>query len=220
MGPAFVPSFSFTKSNQSSQRYCNRYPTNRLSPIMSVQDNEKNKKGILMLCLGNICRSPAAEAVMKGVIKSRDLQDDLFVDSCGTGGGSPNWYMEGGFSYHRGDNADSRMTQAANKRGLNVDSVSRPLCPEDFDKFDIIIAMDSNNIESIETARKHWGVNQPHAEIALMSEFSSDKNFRGQAVPDPYYSGADGFEYALDLIQDACDGLADHMTKDLPKTAS
>ena len=188
MGLGFVPSFSFSKSKQSSQRFCNRHTTHRLTPSMSIQDNEKNRKGILMLCLGNICRSPAAEAVMKGVIESRDLQEYLFVDSCGTGGGSPNWYMEGGFSYHRGDSADSRMTQAASKRGLNVDSVSRPLCPEDFDKFDIIIAMDSSNVHSIETARKHWGINQQNAEISLMSEFSSDKNFRGRAVPDPYYS--------------------------------
>jgi len=175
--------------------------------------NTNDKRGILMLCLGNICRSPAAEAVMNGVLQRRGLQDTFFVDSCGTGGGSPNWYLDGGFSYHEGDRADPRMRQAAMKRDLTLESRSRPLQKEDFDKFEVIVGMDSSNLDSIETARSHWNVAQPRAKVVLMSQFSPDDGFRGRAVPDPYYSGADGFEYALDLIEGACEGLADHLTE-------
>lgn len=151
---------------------------------------------------------------MNGVLEQRGLTETFFVDSCGTGGGSPDWYIENGFSYHEGDPADPRMRQAAMKRGLTLESRSRPLKPEDFDKFEIIVGMDSSNIQSIETARKYWNVEQPRAKVAIMSQFSPDESFRGRAVPDPYYSGSDGFEYALDLIEGACEGLADHLTKE------
>ncbi|KAI0566218.1 protein tyrosine phosphatase [Gracilaria domingensis] len=164
-----------------------------------------------MLCTGNICRSPAAEAVMKGVLDKRGLQTDFFVDSCGTGGGSSNWYKESGFSYHEGDLADPRMRAAARKRGLKLESRSRPLAKDDFDKFEVIVAMDSYNLSAIETARQYWNVDSPKARIVLMSEFSPDESFKGKPIPDPYWSGADGFEYALDLIEGACEGLADHL---------
>ena len=173
--------------------------------------NTNEKRGILMLCLGNICRSPAAEAVMKDVLEKRQLTDHFFVDSCGTGGGSPDWYMKDGFSYHRGDPADSRMRAEAAKRGLKLDSRSRPLTKRDFDAFHIIIGMDDSNLDSIETARQSWGVKDPNAQVALLSQFSSDPTFKGKPVPDPYYGGTDGFAHALNLIEGACDGLADHL---------
>lgn len=167
---------------------------------------------VLMLCLGNICRSPAAEAVMKDVVSRRGLDESFFVDSCGTGGGSPNWYLEDGFSYHEGDEADPRMRAAAKKRGLDLLSKSRPLRRADFYRFDLIVAMDESNIDSINTAKQHWNVAEDApARVALMSQFSPDDNFRGRAVPDPYWSGEKGFELALDLIEGACEGLVDEL---------
>lgn len=179
----------------------------------SGSGDKQGRKGILMLCLGNICRSPAAEAVMKAVLSSRNLTDAFFVDSCGTGGGSPDWYLEDGFSHHIGSPPDIRMQYAAQQRGLVLESESRPLNKDDFEMFDYIVAMDSSNLEAVEMARQHWGVDNQHAEIMLLSEFSSDEAFRGKGVPDPYYSRQDGFNHALDLIQDACQGLADHIAK-------
>lgn len=171
-----------------------------------------------MVCLGNICRSPAAEAVMNDVIVRRSLDDQFFVDSCGTGGGNPNWYLDDGFSHHQGDPADPRMQAAAANRGLTLHSRSRPLEKQDFEKFDVIVAMDHSNIDSIEEARQYWGV-PPEAKekVVLMSKFSPDESFRGRAVPDPYYSGSKGFEYALDLIEGACKGLADDLVNHQPQ---
>lgn len=176
----------------------------------SVREND-GKRGILMLCSGNICRSPAAEAILKGMLAEKNLQDKFFVDSCGTGGGSPDWYMEDGFSHHEGYPADTRMTYSANKRGIKVDSISRPLRKEDFDRFEWIIAMDSTNIESIETARAHWGVEDPKAKVVLISEFSKEEEFKGKEVPDPYWSKQNGFEDVLDLLQESCAGLVDSL---------
>lgn len=174
------------------------------------------KTGVLMLCLGNICRSPAAEAVMRAAVEKRGLGDTVFVDSCGTGGGSPDWYKEDGWSFHKGDPADPRMRQAAEARGMNLTSRSRPLQKADFVDFDVIVAMDSSNLVSIGTAKSYWGVQDARAKVVLMSHFSPDKKFRGQPVPDPYYGGEHGFEHALDLIEGACEGLLDELVAEIP----
>lgn len=150
---------------------------------------------------------------MNGVLERRNLHDKFVVDSCGTGGGNPEWYMEDGYSYHEGQPADQRMRDAATRRGLTLESRSRPLNKQDFNKFDFIVAMDQSNLESIDVARQYWNI--PHdtiAKIVLLSRFSPDEAFRGRAIPDPYFSGPKGFEYALDLIEGACEGLADHLT--------
>lgn len=204
---AFVPAPAFP----SAKRFTPALSPRR-APTMSAEPSSTDgKRGILMLCLGNICRSPAAEAVMKGVLTKRNMSDSFFVDSCGTGGGYPNWYKENGRSYHEGGPPDERMQAAAERRGIVVDGASRPLHPDDFDRFDMIVAMDDSNLENIDLARRYWGINNPHAQISLLSSFSPDEGFRGRAVPDPYYSGPAGFDYALDLIENSCDGLADHL---------
>lgn len=184
------------------------------TPVKTVADpNNPDVRSILMLCLGNICRSPAAEAVMNKVLEDRNLGDMFIVDSCGTGGGSPDWYMEDGNSHHVGSEPDVRMRYAAKQRGITVDSDSRPMNKEDLDKFDYIVAMDSSNVKAMTVARKHWGMEESKAQVILMTDFSTDESVRGMPVPDPYYTGQKGFDVALDLIQDACVGLVDHLTK-------
>lgn len=84
-------------------------------------------KRVLFVCLGNICRSPSAEAVFTSVVDKAGLSDQFEIDSCGTGGGMKKWYTEGGRSYHTGDPADGRMTEAAAERGIKLTSLSRPL---------------------------------------------------------------------------------------------
>ena len=145
---------------------------------------------ILFVCLGNICRSSSAEEVMRTFVKREGLQEKIEIDSAGI------------LSCHKGELPDSRMRMHAKRRGYDLTHRSRPVCMEDFFEFDMIIGMDNRNIEdlrekapSIEAMRK----------IFRMTDFSRNKLY--DYVPDPYYSGADGFELVLDLLEDACAGL-------------
>ena len=128
----------------------------RLAVTRAQAGGSSTKKAVLFVCLGNICRSPTAEAVFRSVVEGAGAAADFDIDSCGTGGGSSNWYQAGGFSYHEGDPADGRMTQAAKVRGHDLTSRSRPLVPADFQRFDAIVAMDSNNVAAIKRAAEHW----------------------------------------------------------------
>mmetsp|Transcript_45470 Transcript_45470/g.176813 ORF Transcript_45470/g.176813 Transcript_45470/m.176813 type:complete len:180 (+) Transcript_45470:708-1247(+) len=98
-----------------------------------------SQSSVLFVCLGNICRSPTAEAMFKTVVEREGKAATYEIDSCGTGGGNPDWFTEGGWSYHEGDSSDSRMMQTAAKRGIALTSRSRPLNKEDLEKFDRII---------------------------------------------------------------------------------
>ena len=165
----------------------------------------------LFVCLGNICRSPAAEAVFRSIAASNGLTS-LRFDSCGTGGGSGSWYCDGGYSYHEGEDSDDRMKASAQRRGVDITSRSRPLTPEDLTSFDLIIAMDAKNVAAIKEAHKHWqskGKSVPDdlsGKVKLMTDYSI--KFKGAtSVPDPYYGGEKGFEQVLDLLEDASEGL-------------
>lgn len=151
---------------------------------------KQEKLKLLFVCLGNICRSPSAEAVMKKLVEDAGVSDRIEVDSAGIIG------------YHEGEPADGRMRGHAARRGYRLDSISRPVRPSDFYDFDLIIGMDDRNVEDLkrmapdlETADK----------IHQMTEFSRNKLY--DYVPDPYYGGASGFELVLDLLEDACAGL-------------
>lgn len=155
------------------------------------------KKRILFVCLGNICRSPSAEAVFRGLVEKENLQQQIECDSAGI------------LDYHEGEPADRRMQLHAAKRGYRLTSVSRPIKPQlDFDRFDYIIGMDDNNILDLQRLARNPS---DLAKIHRMTDFSSSGKYH--AVPDPYYGGDEGFELVLDLLEDACQGLLDEIKK-------
>eukprot|EP00898_Chlorokybus_atmophyticus_P006215 jgi/Chlat1/6595/Chrsp46S06101 len=183
--------------------------------------------GVLFVCWGNICRSPAAEAVF--LAKARDAglkvgegNGALRVDSCGTGGGDRDWYMPNGYSYHVGDPADARMIKAAAQRDVDVLSLSRPLTPADLSTFDYIIAMDAKNKEAILEAAQYWkGQGNPvpsdyASRVRMMVDYCRNHP-NATHVPDPYFGGPDGFEKVLDLLDDACGGLLDEVLAASPR---
>jgi protein-tyrosine phosphatase len=139
---------------------------------------------ILFVCLGNICRSPTAEAVMRGLTAEAGLADEITIDSAGTG------------DWHIGHPPDPRAVEAGLKRGLSVSGAARQIAPSDFENFDLIVAMDrSNHADLIELA----GEDDPR--IRLLREFGGDEDLD---VPDPYFGGEDGFEEVVDLIDRHC----------------
>ncbi len=147
-------------------------------------------KKILFVCLGNICRSAAAEAVMKSIVEKAGRKDDFLIDSAGI------------ISVHKGEPADNRMRKHAAKRAYNVTSISRPVHTKDFEEFDIIIGMDNTNIDDL---MEKAPTIESQKKIYKMTDFSTAHNY--DYVPDPYYGGDAGFELVLDLLEDACMGL-------------
>lgn len=142
---------------------------------------------VLFVCLGNICRSPTAEAVFRH--KAFESGLDIVSDSAGTLG------------YHKDALPDKRSSVAGEQRGYSFDGIKcRKVLEEDFENFDLIIAMDEENIKNL---RENCPVVY-HDKISL---FLSHTNLEEQVVPDPYYGGIGGFEYVLDLIEQASDGL-------------
>lgn len=151
---------------------------------------KQEKIRLLFVCLGNICRSPSAEAVMKKLVKEAGLENRIEIDSAGILG------------YHEGEMADSRMRAHAARRGYKLDSLSRPIRTEDFFNFDLIIGMDNRNMDDL---RQKAPDLESVAKIHQMTEYSHNKLY--DYVPDPYYGGDSGFELVLDLLEEACHGL-------------
>lgn len=155
------------------------------------------KKKLLFVCLGNICRSPSAEAVMNTYLKINQLESEFECDSAGTSG------------WHVGGPADSRMKQHAIKRDYNLTSIARQFDPEnDFNDFDLIIGMDEQNVNDL----KSFVSNSNDAnKIKSMTDYCS-RFSKYDSVPDPYYGGSKGFELVLDILEDACEGLLKELT--------
>ncbi len=149
---------------------------------------------ILFVCLGNICRSPAAENIMNYLISEAGLTEDFCCDSAGTS------------SYHIGSPPDARMTAAAQKRGIILEGKARRFEVSDFTEFDLIVAMDRDNYRdllSLDPEGKY------HHKVKLMSDFATQHQFKD--VPDPYYGGQRGFDHVIDLLLDSCQGLLDEL---------
>jgi protein-tyrosine phosphatase len=149
---------------------------------------------LLFVCLGNICRSPSAENIMNHLIQQRGLGDQIVCDSAGTS------------SYHIGSPPDRRMSAAASKRGITLTGQARQFHPEDFEKFDLILAMDQENYRDILTLDLKG---QYTDKVKLMCDFC--RHHSDQEVPDPYYGGTEGFNYVIDLLLDACEGLLERI---------
>ena len=149
------------------------------------------KVRILFVCLGNICRSPAAHGMMERIVKERGVADRFEIDSAGLYGG------------HAGDLPDSRMRAHARRRGLELTHRSRQVRESDFDRFDIIVAMDDSNYDRL---RAMAPTPEDEGKVVKMADFFTQHPW-ADCVPDPYYDGAQGFENALDLIEDGCETL-------------
>lgn len=153
------------------------------------------KKKILFVCLGNICRSPAAEGIMRSLLEKEGLQDQFEIDSAGLYGG------------HAGDLPDSRMRVHARNRGYNLIHRSRTVSSMDFSDFDLIIGMDDSNISGLKAMAPSV---EDEKKVVRMIDYV--KGFpQYYSVPDPYYEGAEGFEIVLDLLEDGCRNLLDSL---------
>ncbi len=162
---------------------------------------------LLFVCLGNICRSPTAEGVMRALVAEAGLQERIELDSAGTG------------AWHVGEPPDRRATAAARRRGIALGGVARQVQPSDFEGFDLILAMDSSNLSDL---RRLAPDESARARVRLLREFDPAANPDGDTnadahtngdldVPDPYYGGPDGFDRVLDLVHRACAALLERI---------
>lgn len=155
---------------------------------MTNNINYKNIQSVLFVCMGNICRSPTAEAVFRHKIAETGIKLD--IDSCGTIGA------------HAKELPDHRAQKAGTGRGYCFDNLkARKVTKEDFEKFDLILAMDNDNLRDLMSLCPE----EYRYKIKLMLSYGSQTEF--EEVPDPYYGGAKGFELVLDLVEDASDGI-------------
>lgn len=152
--------------------------------------NGKAKINVLFCCMGNICRSPTAEAVFRHYVEQAGLQEHIHIDSAGT------------HDYHIGDAPDLRTQRAAKQRGYDMSQLrGRQVGVEDFGRFDYVLAMDEANLSILRRLRPRDATSH----LGLFLEFA--EQHREREVPDPYYGGADGFERVLDMVEDAAGGL-------------
>lgn len=164
-------------------------------PRMSITSDQPapNKVGVLFVCMGNICRSPTAEAVFQQKVRKAGLDDVVEVDSAGT------------HAYHVGDPPDPRSVRHAAARGYDMKGLTgRQLSTYDAERFDYVIAMDRGNYNRI--VQEFGGSDEgQRAEVRMFLEFAPD--VAELEVPDPYQGGSTGFEHVLDLIEEASEGL-------------
>ena len=155
---------------------------------------------VLLVCMGNICRSPTAEGVLRHFIKINGLGDKVEVDSAGT------------HRYHVGEAPDQRTQRAASARGYNLSQLrARKVARQDLDYFDLILAMDKSNLDNLQ----RMAMPEQQGKIKLFMDFA--RNFDDDEVPDPYYGLGHGFDLVLDMVEDASQGLVEDIRKQLKK---
>jgi protein-tyrosine phosphatase len=171
------------------------------SRVLGAKDAEppEHARRVLFVCMGNICRSPTAEGVFRKLVAERTPEVAVYVESAGT------------HAYHVGNPPDARAIRAAERRGVDLTSLrARQVAIEDFEQFELVIAMDPTNraalLELCPPDRRD--------RVRLLLEFAPHLN--RDDVPDPYYGGANGFEYVLDLVEEASEGLIDHLRRTAP----
>src|SRR5271155_664854 len=148
---------------------------------------------VLFVCLGNICRSPTAEGVMRSLVEEAGLQGTIELDSAGTG------------AWHVGSPPDQRAVAAARARGIALDGYARQVTVDDVEDFDLVIAMDRANLREL---RRLARGEQERAKIRLLREFDpASAGTEEPEVPDPYYGAPGGFDEVLGLVDAACNGL-------------
>lgn len=149
--------------------------------------------GLLFVCLGNICRSPTAEGVMRSLVAEAGIEDRVRIESAGTG------------AWHVGSAPDGRATTAAAAQGVSLTGQARKIVPEDFDRFDLILAMDGSNLLDLRALAPG---EDDRAKVRLLREFDPASDGESDLdVPDPYYGGEDGFGTVFRLVDAACRGL-------------
>lgn len=155
---------------------------------------KNNKVGVIFICMGNICRSPTAEAVFRRYVAREGLADSIHIDSAGT------------HDYHIGDAPDARTQRVASQRGYDMSQLrGRQVEEVDFAHFDYVLAMDEANLSILKRLRP----SDTKCHLGLFLEFA--EHHAEREVPDPYYGGAQGFEHVLDLVEDAANGLLNHI---------
>ena len=156
---------------------------------------------VLFVCLGNICRSPTAEGVMRSLVAEAGLEDRVQIQSAGTG------------AWHVGHPPDERATTAARARGIALEGEARRVEAADFERFDHVVAMDGDNLAELRGLAPSPGHER---RLSLLREHDPAAAARGELeVPDPYYGGEDGFELVLDVVDGGCRGLLERIRADL-----
>lgn len=154
---------------------------------------KSGKHTVLFICLGNICRSPAAEGIMKSLVEKEGMSDDFFIDSAAIG------------SWHIGQLPDSRMRKCGAEHGYRFDSHARQFQKSDFQHFDLIVVMDNENYRAITSMASSQADKDKVVHIA--DYLTHHREYT--TVPDPYYGDYSDFELVIELLEDACQGLLD-----------
>lgn len=162
---------------------------------MDSSNNGPAPTSVLFVCLGNICRSPLAEGVFKHLLEEEGLTDRFHVESAGTGG------------WHVGEAPDGRAAVVAQNHGITLDSRAQQLTPDVLRRFDVLVAMDRENLRNVERMAREA---ESEAAVHLLREFDP-RRAEGDEVPDPYYGGPGGFENVYQMVRRSCEGLLEHL---------